>query len=131
MSWLLEIIIERRRLDSKGLWEAVLHFAVSSPQQKVELLRSLNKLINKPNDNDIDPAALNRERPTVSLCAKASSLPNNAWYYLKQNVCFVAILRHPPNNSHKTLNSFPENSKLVRKTNSTTGFFNMAKYLIF
>lgn len=65
MSWLLEIIIERRRLDSKGLWEAVLHFAVSSSQQKVELLRSLNKLINKLNDNAIDPAALKRERPAL------------------------------------------------------------------
>ena len=49
MSWLLEIILES--LDSKGLSEAVLHFAISSSQQKVELLRNLNELINKPNDN--------------------------------------------------------------------------------
>lgn len=59
MSWLLEIII--KSLDSKGMWEAVLHFAVSSAQQNAELLRNLNKLINKPNDNNIDPADLNRE----------------------------------------------------------------------
>lgn len=76
MSWFLEIIIES--LDSKGLLETVLHFAISSSQQKQELLRNLNKLINKSNDNNIDPAGLNRERPTVSLCAKALSLPNNA-----------------------------------------------------
>lgn len=57
MSWLLEIIIES--LDSKGLWKL---FAFASPsQENVELLRNLNKLINKANDNNIDPAALNRE----------------------------------------------------------------------
>lgn len=44
MSWLLEIIIDS--LDSKGLPEAVLHSAVSSSQQKAELLGNLNKLIN-------------------------------------------------------------------------------------
>lgn len=49
MSWLLEIIIES--LDSKGLSEIALHFAVSSSQQKAELLRNLNKWINKSNDN--------------------------------------------------------------------------------
>ena len=49
MSWLLEIIIES--LDSKGSSEAVLHFAVSSSQQKADLLRNLNKWINKSNDN--------------------------------------------------------------------------------
>lgn len=49
MSWLLEIIIES--LDSKSLSEAVLHFVISSSQQKVELLRNLKELINKPNDN--------------------------------------------------------------------------------
>lgn len=55
MSSLLEIIVNS--LDSKGLSEAVLHFALSSSQQKVELLRNLKKLINKTNDNNIDPAA--------------------------------------------------------------------------
>lgn len=69
MSRLLEIIIES--LDSNGLLEAVLHFAVSSSQQKAELLWNLNKLINKSNDNSIDPATLNREWPTVSFCAKS------------------------------------------------------------
>lgn len=76
MSWLLEIIINS--LDSKGLSEALLHFALSASQQKVELHRNLKKLINKSNDNNIDPAALNRERLNVSLGAKASSLPDNA-----------------------------------------------------
>lgn len=59
MSWLLEIIIES--LDSKGLWKLFCILPLSPSQENAELLRNLNKLINKANDNNIDPATLNRE----------------------------------------------------------------------
>lgn len=59
MSWLLEIIIES--LDSKGLWKLFCILLLSPSQENAELLRNLNKLINKANDNNIDPATLNRE----------------------------------------------------------------------
>lgn len=100
MSWLLEIVIGS--LASRGLWAAAWHSAVSS--QGIGLLRNLNKLINKPRYKDIDPAALETEHPTVSLCAEArlcqiiSEL--GEWYF-----CIV---------SHRGLTPSPGNGKMLQ-----------------
>lgn len=107
MSWLLEIIINS--LDSKGLSEAVLHFALSSSQQKVELLRNLKKLINKPTDNNIDPAA-RTEKGLLFLSVKR---PHLCLIMLSIGESKMYVSRQLSGTPTQKLNSFPENRKLV------------------